>query len=139
MRMSTERVIYLLLILCHAIAMRSATRTLYMHSRPHIDAKFRNAVAAAAIAASCISVPYEPSVAAPTVSNVGTLEETISRLEAAETRADTVQGLADVFEAAGAQTLRARTKFKYVIEYFLKASPLFICNLFSSHLLTESY
>jgi hypothetical protein len=71
--------------------------------------------AATCIAASCIMTPYEPSVAAqPAASSVGTLEETIVRLESAGTRADTVQGLADVFEAAGSQTLRARTKFKYV-------------------------
>jgi hypothetical protein len=42
------------------------------------------------------------------------LEEKVVALENAESRKDTLQGLADVFEAAGSRTLLARTKYKYV-------------------------
>lgn len=42
------------------------------------------------------------------------LETSISNLEKSATRADTVQSLADLYEAAGAKTLLARTKYKYV-------------------------
>ena len=47
-------------------------------------------------------------------SSSAALEQSIVKLESAETRADLVQGLADLFEASGSQTLRARTKYKYV-------------------------
>jgi hypothetical protein len=43
------------------------------------------------------------------------LATSIEKLEAATTRADSVQALADVFEAAGTKTLLARTKYKYRI------------------------
>jgi hypothetical protein len=43
------------------------------------------------------------------------LEEAIVKLETAETRNDAVQGLADLFEAAGKKTLLARSQYKYRI------------------------
>lgn len=52
-----------------------------------------------------------PEARTTTVKN---LEETIVQLETAPDRATTVQALADVFEAAGAKTLLARTRYKYV-------------------------
>ena len=60
----------------------------------------------------------EPAIStAAATSTSAALEQSISKLEASETRADTVQSLADVFEAAGSRTLIARTKYKYV-SYF---------------------
>ena len=49
------------------------------------------------------------SAASPSLAS---LETAISSLESAKTRADTIQGLADVFEAAGTKTLLVRTKYK---------------------------
>lgn len=71
--------------------------------------------AAMAILSSSLSLPVPmavPPVNAAPVSAV--LEEKVVALENAESRKDTLQGLADVFEAAGSRTLLARTKYKYV-------------------------
>lgn len=99
-----------------------------------------SALVAACLMTSCIVTPYQPTFAAqPAASSVGTLEDTIVRLEAAGTRADTVQGLADVFEAAGSQTLRARTKFKYVSgrRYIMK-DYFFITLIYTYHILAHN-
>ena len=58
--------------------------------------------------------PGAQSASAPPVVTVAKLEEVINTLEKANSRSDTIQGLADVFEAAGSKTLLVRTKYKYV-------------------------
>ena len=52
--------------------------------------------------------------AAPVPVSNARLEETIISLENAENKADVLQGLADLFEAADKKTLLVRTKYKYV-------------------------
>ena len=44
--------------------------------------------------------------------NLAALESSITSLESASNRAETIQGLADVFEASGSKTLLVRTKYK---------------------------
>ena len=73
---------------------------------------FKKTAATLMIAASLVSVP-PPAAQAAAPSTV--LEEKLLQLEASGDRATAVQSLADLFEAAGSQTLKARTKYKYVL------------------------
>jgi hypothetical protein len=52
--------------------------------------------------------------AAPAPVSNARLEETIVALENADNKADVLQGLADLYEAADKKTLLVRTKYKYV-------------------------
>ena len=73
------------------------------------------------------SPPVEPSVA---VSSLGRLEQSIQALESSKDRTETIQGLADVFEAAESKTLLVRTKYKYVMcNYFLDSIFILICSV----------
>ena len=66
------------------------------------------------VASGLISLtPYGVTSAALPQSTLS-LEQTVERLETAEARGDVLQALADVFEASGARSLQAKTKFKQV-------------------------
>jgi hypothetical protein len=67
-------------------------------------------VLASAIFLESTTLAPSPSVAA-TITTVG-LEAAINTFETAETREETVQAFADLFEAAGQKTLLTRTKYK---------------------------
>ena len=67
-------------------------------------------VLASAIFLESTTIAPHPSVAA-TITTVG-LEAAITTFETAETREQTVQAFADLFEAAGQKTLLTRTKYK---------------------------
>eukprot|EP01038_Epipyxis_sp_PR26KG_P007663 gene7664-10427_t len=65
---------------------------------------------------SMIGFSLMNSLPLPSFANVGgPLEKAISSLEESKTRGETVQTMADLYEAAGEKTLLARTKFKYRI------------------------
>ena len=57
----------------------------------------------------------QPVLAASTSITTQQLVDKIEQLEKATSRQDVVQGMADLFEAAGSKTLLARTKYKYRI------------------------
>ena len=57
----------------------------------------------------------QPVLAASTAVTTQQLVDKIEQLEKATTRQDVVQGMADLFEAAGSKTLLTRTKYKYRI------------------------
>jgi len=57
------------------------------------------------------SAPMDSSLA---VSSISRLEQSIQSLENSKDRSETIQGLADVFEAAESKTPLVRTKYKYV-------------------------
>jgi len=46
------------------------------------------------------------------------LDQAVSTLENSGSRAEVLQSMADLYEVAGTKTLLARTKFKYVMNYF---------------------
>lgn len=61
-----------------------------------------------------VSPPTASAVSGGGGGTAAALETAITTLESASDRQQTVQALADVFEAAGSKTLLARTKYKYV-------------------------
>lgn len=67
-------------------------------------------------ASSCLLsvTPYDSSRAAPVPASTLSLEQSVERLEGADSRADVLQAMADVFEASEGRSLQARTKFKQV-------------------------
>ena len=72
----------------------------------------KKAIVSTLLTFSLFSGPPAGAIKSPGTSAV--LEQSIEKLESSETRADVVQSLADLFEAAGTKTLLARTKYKYV-------------------------
>lgn len=74
-------------------------------------------VAGALVGAAMLAGPLEMpqgAMAAAAVGTTSTLEASIKTLEAAADRKETIQALADVFEASESKTLLVRTKYKYV-------------------------
>ena len=95
--------------------------------------KLKSAIAAVVIAASSVDVSFAlPDAPAPITRSV--LEQSVQTLEAATSRSEVIQSLADVFEAAGTKTLLVRTKYKYVSNCLTKHHGLFD---FSKYILTS--
>ena len=81
-----------------------------------VGRKLKSAIAAVVIAASSVDVSFAlPDAPVPITRSV--LEQSVQTLEAATSRSEVIQSLADVFEAAGTKTLLVRTKYKYVSIY----------------------
>jgi hypothetical protein len=91
-----------------------SSRQIKMTMINDVEKKLRAAVVSALVASTAFGdISY--AAAAPSV-----LEQSVRRLEAADTREDVIQGLADTFEASGGtKTLLVRTKYKYVSNYRL--------------------
>ena len=66
------------------------------------------------------------------------LVDSVLRLEAASTRGDAIQALADVFEAAGSKTILARTKLKYRIVQAVNDKHVKLANEWDKALSYES-
>ena len=122
-----ENFIYLfILILCHPLLSQSYKflpfkRNIQLNMNSEIKqsdifkSSAKKIIASIAVAIS-ISGDFNARVMAvdTSASTLTPIEENIVKLEKAENRADVVQSLADLFESAGTQTLKARTKYKYV-------------------------
>ena len=88
------------------------TRSKKMRSPPlqsEHDNAWKKGIASAIIALTLTGNEDDANAVSPSLAS---LETAINTLESAQSRADTIQGLADVFEAAGTKTLLVRTKYK---------------------------
>ena len=84
--------------------------------RKRWESSAKKVFASLAISSACFggAIPAgDWKALAATGSSTALLEEKILQLENAKDRGDIVQGFADLFEAAGSNTLKARTKYKY--------------------------
>ena len=101
------------------ISVRSPRLTNMQMSKPSgisdsVQRKIKSAMAAVVIAASTMDVSFAFADTPTVPVTRSALEQSIQTLEAANTRSEVIQSLADVFEAAGTKTLLVRTKYKYV-------------------------
>ncbi|KAJ1396499.1 hypothetical protein B484DRAFT_458867 [Ochromonadaceae sp. CCMP2298] len=76
--------------------------------------KWKTVLGSAMMALSLLDTPAFALNKPLPVVTVKQLEESIDKLEASGSRAETVQTMADLFDAAGSKTLLSRTKYKYV-------------------------
>mmetsp|Transcript_21101 Transcript_21101/g.46880 ORF Transcript_21101/g.46880 Transcript_21101/m.46880 type:complete len:213 (-) Transcript_21101:105-743(-) len=77
--------------------------------------KWKTVLGSAMMALSLLDTPAFALNKPLPVVTVKQLEESIDKLEASGSRAETVQTMADLFDAAGSKTLLSRTKYKYRI------------------------
>ena len=87
----------------------------------HVSKTVIRPIATASLSVLLLSgyLPLSVANAAPPAAPLVSLEQSVQNLEGAESRADALQAMADVFEASEAKGLQAKTRYKQVISCYL--------------------
>ena len=105
-------------VVCLLLVCFTASAKGWLQGRMQIPSVLKGKQAANALLSTSLLINSGlnvPALAVEGGSTTSKLEAAIVSLESATTRGDTVQSMADVFEAAETKTLLVRTKYKYRI------------------------
>jgi hypothetical protein len=113
MKVAASLLLLCLLPACSALQLQIQSKSapkvaLHMSQSPWINQVIKSLTATAIICSSLNG----PAQAAPT--SISVFESAVAALEQAETRSDSLDAMASVFEASGTKSLLAKTRFKYV-------------------------